>query len=395
MLTAFVHAAVFDGIHDGFINHKTLITEDGHIKAVVDGFDGSEFAGDIVDLTGKFVMPGIINAHTHIVSNTSDPMILTRKNSIPLLTKFGIDNARECLNAGIVLVRDLGCPAEIDLELRDLLNDGSLYGPDAVVSGRPIVMTGGHGYLLGYESDGPDEVRKHTRELLKSGVDVVKFMASGGVVTAGETPHDVQLTVDELRAGIEEAHHKGIKTAAHAQGRQSIVNAIEAGIDSIEHGVYLDEEVIELFLKHDVTLVPTLVAPYFIVESGIAKGVPQYMIDKSKQMMDDHMKSFALAQRAGVKIAMGTDAGTPFNAYKDTYFECVLMCRSGMSEQHALYSATRNAADLLGVSDCYGSFTPGTFADFIVLDENPLADIANLSKVTQVYKRGKQCRICS
>ncbi len=350
----------------------------------------SDFDAEEITVDNKFVMPGMINCHTHMMLDPVDPLGLNKDLTIPYLTKKALDNIQEMLETGITFFRDVGAGADIDIEVKKMIDSGELFGPDCIVSGTPIVMTGGHGYQMGSESDGADEVRKHTRQLLKKGVGCIKFMATGGVMTGGETPHDVQLSYEEMKAGIDEAHHKGRNTAAHAQGLQGVKNAILAGVDSIEHGVYLDDEAIQLFLDHGTYLCPTLVAPYYIVQAGTEKGIPAYMVEKSQNMLDDHMKSFRKAAEAGVKIVLGTDAGTPFNLFKNTPFELQLMTECGLSNVEAIYSATSRAAEMLKIDADFGTLETGKYADFIVLDKSPLADITILQQKKGVYKKGKK-----
>ncbi|SEO74308.1 Imidazolonepropionase [Amphibacillus marinus] len=345
---------------------------------------------DKVNMYNGYVMPGLINCHTHITLNPNDPLLLEKQVSIPHLTKIALDNLAELLTAGVTFFRDLGAPYDIDIEIKKLIDRGELTAPDAVVSGTPIVMTGGHGYQLGIESDGVAEVIKHTRQLLKKGVGCIKLMATGGVMTKGETPHDLQLSFAEMQAAVTEARHKGIHTAAHAQGLSGVKLAIQAGVDSIEHGVYLDDEAIELFLENGTYLCPTLAAPYFIVKEGEQHQIPSYMVEKSKAMLDVHRHSLAKAITAGVKIVLGTDAGTPFNFFKHTPFELKLLVDCGMSTSEALKAATIYGAELMGIEQDFGKLIVGSYADFLVLAENPLDNIEVLMKEKQVYKKGKR-----
>ncbi|MED4313420.1 amidohydrolase family protein [Heyndrickxia coagulans] len=386
--TLFYNFNLFDGTEKGLEKDAWFITENGKITDRGTNEVASSFEGEKVNLANKYVMPGLINCHIHMSMDPED--MSGSQHSIVYTTKKTIDNLHELLRAGVTYVRDLGCADDVDIELKKLLDSGELTGPGAVVSSTPLVMTGGHVYQLGKEVDGSDEVRKGARELLKKGVGCVKFMATGGVMTPGEKPADVQLSEEELRAGIEETHKKGRITAAHAQGTEGIKNALRAGIDSVEHGIYLDEEAIELFLKNDAYLVPTLAAPYFIVKEGVEHGIPQFMVDKSKEMIEAHMKSFNLAVKAGVKVAMGTDAGTPFNAFKDTPVELELMVEAGMTAEQALVASTKNASELLQISNEYGTLEVGKYADFLVLENNPLEDVKVLQGDKDVYKKGRK-----
>lgn len=348
---------------------------------------------EVVDLTRKYVMPGLINAHVHItLEPVGDPFGLINRESTAKTAVRGVVNLKKHLQAGTTFFRDLGAPAGIDFALRDAVNEGLIEGPQFLAAGKCISMTGGHGWSIGREADGVDEVRKAAREQLKAGADLLKIMATGGVTTPGVEPGSPQLTLEEMKAAVEEAHKAGKKTASHAQGTQGIKNAILAGIDSIEHGIFLDDETIELMLEHDVYLVPTLVAPYFIVEYGIEAGIPQYAVDKSKAVMDAHAESFTKAYKAGVKIAMGTDAGTPFNFHDGAPHELKLMVQAGMSPMDALVSSTKAGADLLGILDDYGTLEEGKFADFLVLNENPLDNLDTLFNLHSVYKLGKKVK---
>lgn len=345
---------------------------------------------EIVDLSGKTVMPGLINCHVHITMEPiGDPFGLMLKESESKTALRGGSNLRKHLLAGTTYFRDLGGPSGIDLALRDSVREGIIEGPEFLASAQVLTMTGGHGWPMGREADGPDELRKAAREQLKKGADVIKIMATGGVMTEGVEPGSPQLTKEEIEVAIEEAHKAGKKTATHAQGTKGIKNAVLAGIDSVEHGIFLDDEVIQLMVEKGVYLVPTLVAPYFIIKNGVEAGIPVSAVEKSKMVMGDHMASFRKAYEAGVKIAMGTDSGTPFNPHGSAPVELNLMVENGMTIMDAIVSATKNASELLGIDNNYGTLEEGKFADFLVLDENPLDNLDTLFNINEVYKLGK------
>ena len=272
------------------------------------------------------------------------------------------------------------------------MNKGDIEGPEFQASGRVITMTGGHGWVIGAESDGCDEVRKNTRSELKKGVDLIKIMATGGVMTKGVKPGSPQLSLEEMTAAVEEAHKAEKKTASHAQGTEGIKNAVLAGIDSIEHGIFLDDEVIQLMVERGTYLVPTLVAPFFIVENGVEAGIPKDVVDKANGVMEAHQNSFRAAHKAGVKIAMGTDAGTPFNLHDKAPYELKLMVECGMTPMEAVVASTYGSADLMGILDNYGTLEKGKFADFLVLNENPLENLDTLFDIADVYKKGKKIK---
>lgn len=383
----FYHAQLYQPDCDNYQGDSWFTVENG--KITNSGVGKPPSVQEAVDLSGKFVLPGLINCHTHVVMDPTDPLGLSKNFTVPYLTKKALDNIQELLETGVTFFRDVGAPLDIDLELKKMIDTGEIFGPDCMVSGTPIVMTGGHGYEMGLESDGTFEVLKHTRQLLKKGVGCIKVMATGGVMTFGETPHDVQLSVEELKVAIGEAHKKNRNTAAHAQGLQGVKNSILAGVDSIEHGVFLDEEAIEMMVERGTYLSPTLVAPYYIVKEGTARGIPSYMVEKSKRMVEAHMVSLEKAIKAGVKIVLGTDAGTPYNLYRNTPFELELLTRCGMSTKQAVQVATLTGAQMLKIDSEFGTLERGKYADFLVLDKDPLVDISELQRRKKVYKKGQ------
>jgi imidazolonepropionase-like amidohydrolase len=286
----------------------------------------------------------------------------------------------------------MGGRAGIDLALRDAINSGIIVGPRILASGHLICMTGGHGWPLGREADGPDEVRKAAREQLKAGADLVKFMSTGGILTPGVTPGSPQLTEEELRAGIEEAHKAGKKTATHAMGTEGILNALKAGIDSIEHGVYLNEEAVELMLQRNVTLVPTLSPLHHIYSRGREAGIPEYAVKKTETVRPHHLRSLEMAKSAGVHIVMGTDAGTPFNFHGENLMELYLLTQHGFTPMEALIASTSSAAKALGLHDSLGTVEERKEADLVLVKGSPLDDIGVLTdpqSVVMVVRSGK------
>lgn len=343
----------------------------------------------ILDLNGKTVVPGLINCHAHLFLDASaDPLASLKRESLAYQTLQAAQRATAMLRAGITTVRDLGGLEHADIALKRAIDAGIVSGPRLLVSGKCIAMTGGHGWFFGREADGPDEVRKAAREQLKAGADVVKLMATGGIMTLGVEPGAAQLTEEELRAGIEEAHKAGKRTATHAQGCQGVKNALRAGIDSVEHGIFLDEEAVELFLKTGTYLVPTFSALHFIIKGGTAAGIPAFMVEKTLRVAEAHQRSMEMARRAGVKMAAGSDAGAPLNPHNDLVTELELMVKFGFTPQEALAAATCAAADLLGLTDT-GTLEPGKRADLLVVAEDPLLNIGALRKVSLVVKAGQ------
>jgi imidazolonepropionase-like amidohydrolase len=380
MTTAFVDGPVVVG--DGrILEHATVLLDGERIVKVAEGTVPIPKDTRKIPLEGRTLLPGFIDCHVHLcLDGSPDPVTLLMAEPLPMTTLKAAQFARQTLMAGVTSVRDLGAKDGIDLIIRDAIRSGLIPGPRMLASGRLICMTGGHGWQIGREADGPDEVMKAAREQIRSGADLVKFMATGGVMTPGVEPGSEQLTEEELRAGIEEAHKAGRKTATHAMGTQGILNALRAGIDSIEHGVFLDEETISWLLKRDVPLVPTLSALYHIESKGVAAGIPAFAVDKTLKLKSFHLESVRMAHEAGVRVAMGTDAGTPFNTHGQNLGELQRLVEVGYSPMEALESGTRVASQVLGQEKELGTIEEGKLADLIVVEGNPLEEVGLLVK---------------
>ncbi|WP_249631286.1 metal-dependent hydrolase family protein [Weissella sagaensis] len=384
MKVLYKNANVFTGNNTDF--------EEG-INFIVDT-DSGEFitATDVdqeVDLVGKYVMPGMINAHTHIVADPYEKISTLGDKDVTAATStfLALKNLNALLTDGVTYIRDVGSVFDVDIELSALEECGELVAPGIIASGNPLTMTGGHFSNGSYEVDGVDEVKKFARLVMKKGARNVKMMATGGVSFNGETPWDVQMTEEELRAGVIEAHHKGRTACAHAQGTEGIQNALRAGVDSVEHAIFLDDETIQMFLDKDIYIVPTLTAPWAINQN--ADELPDFMVKKSLAVEKAHRQSIGQAAKAGVKLAMGTDSGTAYNNFnKNSSIELAMMVDTGATNLQALQAATINGADLLKITDHAGSIEAGKLADFIVLDDNPMQDIKALQADKVVYKKG-------
>lgn len=386
-------AILIDGTGSSPLEDAAILVEGQEIKKIgrTDEIaEGINSGVKVVNLQGKAIIPGLINTHVHIllepVGNTFE---ILQQETVTRTTVRGIANLRKQIISGVTSLRDMGGPQYIDIELKKCLQAGLIEGPELRVSGKVLTMTGGQGFAMGRECDGADDARKAAREQLKAGVDFIKLMATGGVMTQGSEPGTAQLTKEEMKAAVEEAHKAGKKVAAHIQGRTGALNALGAGVDTMEHGVFLDEEIIELMLENDVYLVPTLSAPYWIIEYGVEKGIPQYAVDKTKKITENHIESFQNALKAGVKIAMGTDSGTPFNFHDKSPYELKLMVDAGMSPMEAIISATKTAAELMSMENTHGTLQVGKRADFLILRENPLEKIDTVMNVETVIKDGK------
>ena len=386
MTSAFIHGNLIDVVNKTLIPDGTILVKDGIITEA-----GPETAvpedAFVTDLKGKIVVPGLFNCHVHMCSDAGNGV--RQEISQAAQTIRAIGNLKTLLNSGVTYIRDAGAPSYIDADLHNAQMAGTILAPQMQTSCRCICMTGGHGHGEGREADGPDECRKAAREQLKAGANWIKVMATGGVMTKGVEPGCPQLTEDELRAAVEEAHKAGAKAFTHAQGMEGIKNALRAGVDSIEHGFYMDQWCFDFMKEHGVFYVPTLAAPYWIKKYGTDAGIPEYMVRKVENTIEAHKETFRQACRAGVKIALGTDAGTPFNKYDKTAFEAVLMVENGMSPMEAIRCGTVNAAELLGVTDTHGSITPGKKAALAVFEKNPLEDIEALLDCSMTVLSGE------
>jgi len=384
MVTAFAKGTVFVG-NGQILEGGTVLVEGDRIIKVSKGKAAIPKGARKIDLAGQFLLPGFIDCHVHLcLDGSPDPLATLGGESIPMTTLKAARFARRTLMAGVTSIRDMGGRGEVDLVLRDAIRSGLISGPRMLVSRQLVCMTGGHGWPMGREADGPDDVRKAVREQIKRGADLIKLMATGGVMTPGVEPGAEQLTEEELRAGIEEAHKAGRKTATHAMGTQGILNALLAGIDSIEHGVYLNEEIVSLMVKRGVPLIPTISAMYHIETRGLEAGIPAFAVEKTQRVKPHHLSSIRLAREAGVKIAMGTDAGTPFNMHGENTMELKLFVDQGFSPGEAIQAGTRIAAEVLGVEGELGTIEEGKQADLIVVDGNPLEDITLLLKAERI-----------
>lgn len=345
------------------------------------------------DISGKVVLPGLIDAHVHLcIDGSPDPMTSLSKDSIPQLTLKTAQHAGRTLEAGVTTVRDMGGRDYVDIAIRDGIESGLLQGPRMICSGKLVCMTGGHGWQFGREANGTDEVRAAVREQLKAGVNFVKLMATGGVMTKGVDPGATQFTLEELIAGVEEARKAGRRTATHAQGTEGIKNSLWAGVNSIEHGFFLDDEAIELMVEMNAYLVPTLSAPHHIIRGGVKGGVPRFAVEKSKAVMKRHFQSVRRAYKAKIPIAMGTDAGTPYNCHGENLKEMELLVKAGLTPMEAIVATTKTASEVLDLDKKIGTLEKGKVADLIVVDGNPLKDIGLLQKkdkILAIMKEGQ------
>ncbi|AVQ35049.1 metal-dependent hydrolase family protein [Staphylococcus kloosii] len=343
---------------------------------------------EVIDGQGKYLLPGMIDSHVHLMEEMKP---LAQKLATPFSYTFyqAIDHLKRTVDCGVTTVRDaLGA----DQGIKEAVQDGLILGPRMQVSINALTITGGHGdkltksgivmpsFLEDYPGlpngicDGVEEVRKKVRQMLQAGADVIKVHATGGVTSPTDHPDYAQFSVEELKVMVQEAQFRdNRKVMAHAQGLQGVKNCIEAGIHSIEHGIYLDDEAIEGMKAKNMFLVPTLLAPVSVIEFADELGMSETSIHKSKEVIDAHTTSFNKAVKAGVKIAMGTDAGV--FKHGTNLRELELMVEHGMTPMQAIVASTQTSAECLGYQDYLGTVEINKKADFIMVDNNPLDDI--------------------
>ena len=350
-----------------------------------------------IDASGGFILPGMIDTHVHLML---EGVNIVRMVSSPFSLRFfeAIGRCKRTIEAGVTTVRDAG---GADLGLKTAVERDLIAGPRMQISITALSITGGHGdgwqpsgtsieLLPSYPGmpanicDGVEDVRKKVREVLRAGADIVKVCSTGGVLSPTDHPEFTQFTLDELEVMVQEAaYRRGVKVMAHAQGAEGVMNAVLAGIHSIEHGIYLTDEIIELMLAKGTYLVPTLLAPLSVLEIGQATGtMPEYGVRKAQEVIEIHSESITRAYRAGVRIAMGTDAGVM--PHGTNLRELELMCGIGMSPMESIVATTKTAAACMGWDDRLGTLEAGKLADAIVCREDPLLDIGSLKNVDNI-----------
>ncbi len=392
-----VPGRVLDVTSGKMLSGQAIVIEGDRIVAVAPADKVKAEAGEMrIALPNATVLPGLIDAHTHL---TSDPVFgyPSLANSIPRQALIGAKNARITLLAGFTTVRNVGAQGYSDIALRDAINAGDVPGPRMDASGPLMSITGGHcdNNLLPFEyhatydgvADGVENVQHKVREIIKYGADLIKICATGGVLSKGDNPQHAQFTLEEMKAIVADAHRLGRKVAAHAHGAEGIKWATEAGVDSIEHGSYIDDEGIALMKQHGTYLVPTEYLMDWMEQNADAIHLPEMYRQKMRDVTAASRKNVAKAMAAGVKIAFGTDSSVyphGLNAH-----EFAVYVRMGMTPTEAIRTATVNAADLLGWSDRVGTLEPGKYADLIAVDGDPTQDVTTLERVKFVMKGGE------
>ncbi len=387
------------------LSNQTVVINNGAIESVHSGFKSSSELGfddaEVTDLKDKFVMPGFIDMHTHLTGERdpdANPHEWTTMNEQDLAFK-SLPYLERTLHAGFTTVRNLGADAELIGAIQRATAKGLIAGPRIIYSGGAISATGGHGDSHGYRTeileldenvgicDGADDCRRAVRARVKQGAGVIKITATGGVLSNTAAGLSQQLTDEEMKSIVEAANSLDRKVAAHAHAADGINAALRAGVSSIDHGSYLDDESVKLFLENDAWLVPTLLAGISVRdELSVNDQIPPAIVDKINTVVPVVEASFKRALKGGVKIAFGTDSGVSKHGENAREFE--IMVDYGMSESHAIKTATLNAAELLGLKDQIGSIEEGKSADIIAVDKNPLEDISELKNITFVMKSG-------
>jgi imidazolonepropionase-like amidohydrolase len=351
---------------------------------------------EIVDLDGCWLLPGLIDCHVHLTQPTDapDPAAASRRSDAEVAL-FTAVAARRTLDAGITTARDVGGWNYVEMAVRDAVNAGELPGPRLFLAGRLLsITTATADYYPGmYEvADGADAVRRAVRRQLAQGADVIKVMATGAMLSSTtEDARAIQFTLDELRAAVEVAHDNYRPVAAHAHARQGIVNAVDAGVDSIEHGTFADDEALRHIARAGTFVVPTICAGELLLrEPGIVEAMPDHLRRRMLEFNDVHLATIRRAHELGVRIAMGTDAGTPGNHHGLNAHECVLMAtRCGLSPAESVRAATINAATLLRREAELGTLEVGKYADVIACANDPWEDLEELTRLVFVMKGGQ------
>ena len=393
---------LFDSTTGTVREHVVIFTNGDRIEAVMPAAEAQLEGCEVIDLTGKFVTPGLCDSHVHLSMNgEANPALQKPFETIADWTLRSLKTAHLDLMGGFTSLRVVGGNGFADEAVRDAINRGEHWGPRLMTAGAAISTTGGHAddhyspYLNDEMNtapgvgDGPDELIKAVRYNIKHGANLIKYMSTGGVMSLGTTVDAQQMSFEEMKAICDTAKLYGLTIATHAHGTNGIKDAIRAGVTSVEHGMMMDEEGIELMKEHGTTLVPTLIAAERIIVKGKEIGSPDWMIAKAKQVYDHACHNFRRCIEENIPIAFGTDSGTPFNFHGKQAYEFQLMCENGMTPAQALTAATRTASQLMQKWNEVGSVEAGKFADVVAFDGDPMEDITAMTRCCFVMKGGE------
>jgi imidazolonepropionase-like amidohydrolase len=384
------------------LNDQVIVVRDNKIEAVGKGL-AIPAGAKVIDLSDKTVLPGLIDCHTHVADGASengDPLSQLKKTASQVVLE-SIPNARTMLESGFTTVRDVGVYRALnDIALRDAIAKGYVEGPRMFVAGAYVTITGGAGAMTGFapdiqlpwdfhygEANSPWEVRQVIRKLAHDGVDHIKVLSSGAVLTHGSNPKSQEFTPEELQAAVDEASHFGLRVESHAHSAEGIKNAIRAGVASVEHATMIDDEGIALAKAKGTYLDMDIYDEECIQEAGRKGNIPKDFLQHDAELGQIQRDNFRKAVKAGVKMSFGTDAGVC--PYDRSVRQFALMVKYGMTPMQAIQAATTSAVDLLGRSDVMGSIKPGRYADVIAVSGDPLQDISVLEHVQFVMKDGK------
>ncbi|MGE0128853.1 MAG: amidohydrolase family protein [Blastocatellales bacterium] len=392
-IIAIKSARALDVRTGAMINNAVIVIEGDRIKSVGANLTIPANA-EVIDLGSKTVLPGLIDCHTHL---TFDLGSLNSLNiSIPRQALIGAKNARLTLDAGFTTVRNVGARGYSDIALRDSINADEVPGPRIVASGPSLGITGGHcdenflspeyHHIAEGVADGISSVQQKTREVIKYGAGVIKFCSTGGVLSLGDDPKAAEFTLNEMKAIVAEAHRLGRKVAAHAHGGDGLKHAVMAGVDSIEHGTYIDDEAVKMMKDRGTYLVPTLYLTDWFLENYQKFNLPPSVIAKAKQVMPEMKKNIGHAFQLGVPVAFGTDSAVYPHGLNAREF--AVYVRMGMTPIQAIQTATVHASKLLGWEDRAGAIEAGKYADLIAVDGDPTKDVTELERVKWVMKGG-------
>jgi imidazolonepropionase-like amidohydrolase len=385
------------------LSHQSIVIRNGKIESIGENISVPTGAA-VIDLSKMTVLPGLIDCHTHLAVGShdanADPMSQLKRTASQVVLE-SIPNARVTLESGFTTVRDVGVYRALnDMALRDAINLGYVAGPRMFVAGAYITITGGAGAMTGFapditlpwdlrygEANSPWEVRQKVRLLAHNGVDHIKVLSTGAVLTHGSNPNSQEFTLEELQAAVSEAKNFSLRVEAHAHAAAGIKNAIRAGVASVEHATLIDDEGIALAKEHGTYLDMDIYDEECIQEEGRTNNIPADFLEHDRNLGEAHRQNFAKAVHAGVKLSFGTDAGVcPYGIAARQF---AFMVKYGMTPMQAIQSATSSAADLLGKSDVLGSLKSGKYADLIAVSGDPLSDIRALEHVSFVMKEGK------
>ena len=392
---------LFTAENEEVLEHQVLVIDGNKITGILkeEDYVQEDPEVEIIDLSDKFVMPGLIDAHVHVCMDGSPTVDGLYKKLPGEVTINAVLEAQKDLMAGYTTIRDEGGTNYSDIAVKRAIDQKMVKGPRMFVSGQALTAVGGHGdshfspciehASLATVINGADEARNAARLNFKYGADQVKLFATGGVMSFGDEPGAAELTFEEMKAALDIAKSKGRISSAHAHGAEGIKNAIRAGITSIEHGMLIDEEAMEMMAKNGVYLIPTIIAADRIVEYGKKGALPMWMALKAEECLNNHGDHIRHMLELGVKIGFGSDAGCAFDNHGDQSYEFELMTKYGFTPAKALIAATRINAELMRMDGQIGTIKEGKFADLAAFDENPLDNIKTMMNCVFVMKDGE------